>query len=126
MKRFHTSKAALAFSLGAMSVLAITVFLWGVEYKCSLYHRHPEKHPRMVAAKLLSETERPRAHSATSWLRVVLLPFAAPALLLFLIARDRRRGGLRFTPTILRTKCCSPQLSRLVHFFFRPPPILAP
>ncbi len=69
----------------AVVCLASAVFLWGTEYKCSLYHKHLKKHPRIAAAKLLSEQERRvTVHSAAS-------------------ARFPLSEAVRFAPGMLRT-----------------------
>jgi hypothetical protein len=126
MKRFQTGKPALAISMAAMAVLAIAVFLWGLEYKCSLYHRHPEKRQRVVAAKLLSEKERPRTTPAASFLRVPLVSVTALIFLFHGIRRHRDlRTGLRFAPTVLPTIFGGHRSPSLIYFSFRPPPIPA-
>jgi hypothetical protein len=45
---------------GTLVVLSISLFSWGLAYKLSLY-RSQQFPPRMVAAKLLSQKERPVA-----------------------------------------------------------------
>src|ERR1700739_1980559 len=58
MKRIHSKQLTLALSMTGAMLLAAAVLVWGSEYKCSLYHKHPEKHARIPVAKLLSERER--------------------------------------------------------------------
>src|SRR5579875_146504 len=41
-----------------LAVLSVSLFSWGLAYKLSLYRSH-ELPPRMAAAKLLSQKERP-------------------------------------------------------------------
>lgn len=41
-----------------LAVLSISLFSWGLGYKLSLYHSD-QCHPKMTAAKLLSQKERP-------------------------------------------------------------------
>lgn len=43
---------------GVLAVLAFSLFSWGLAYKLSLYHSH-QTSSKMVAAKLLSQKERP-------------------------------------------------------------------
>lgn len=43
---------------GLLAVLSLLLFSWGLAYKLSLYGSH-ELPPKMVAAKLLSQKERP-------------------------------------------------------------------
>lgn len=50
-----------------LAVLSISLFSWGLGYKLSLYHSG-QCHPKMTAAKLLSQRERPLA--AQSFRRV--------------------------------------------------------
>lgn len=125
MERFPTRKLALALSTAAMAVLAAAVFVWGVEFKCSLYHRHPEKHPQVAAAKLLSEKERPLRNCADNLLRAPLVPVVSLAFSLLLTAwhRDQRirlRAAALMSPALL----VGLRVSCLIHFCFRPPPSL--
>jgi len=126
MKRLHTRKLALALSIAAITVLAAAVFIWGVKYKCSLYHRHPERHLQVAAAKLLSENERPGEYAAASLLRAAVSPLAVLPLLLFFTALSRdRRLAFRFSRRLFNTNFSRVWSSSFAHFSFRPPPILA-
>lgn len=123
LKRIHLKQLNLALSVIATIGLAAAVFLWGSEYKCSLYHKHPERHARIATAKLLSEQERPMAAEKTLSLRAPLpqAVFFALGVLLFGLfritpmGRDQVLLGVRDESAADRT-CC------LIHFSFRPPP----
>ena len=125
MEQLPTPKLTLPFSITAIAVLAAAVFLWGVEFKCSLYHRHPEKHPPVAVAKLLSEKERPLRNCADNLLRAPLALVVSLAFSLLLTAwhrnqRIRLRAAALMSPALfvgLRVSC-------LIHFCFRPPPSL--
>lgn len=127
MKRLHTNQLTLALALTAAAVLAATVLLWGTEYKCSLYHRHPEKHTPVAMAKLLSERERPQATNQATLVSAPLSQtvFFALGLLLCEFFR-KQRSAERWIAAPLRCWADSPRLRCCVnHFFFRPPPSLA-
>jgi hypothetical protein len=122
MKRTHAKQLTMALSLIAPFVLAAAVFLWGSEYKCSLYHRHPDKGSRIAIAKLLSERER-RMPAAVA---VVHAPLSDTAFFALGLALDglSRRAQLRFEqalPTI-RKEDSAGSKPCLIHFPFRPPP----
>lgn len=123
MEQLTTRKLALPLSIAVTTVLAAAVFLWRVEFKCSLYHRHPQKHPRIAAAKLLSEKERPLGNPLDNLLRAPLAPVASVAFLLLLThwRRDRR---IRFRAASLTPPPLSigRRVACVIHFCFRPPP----
>lgn len=127
-------KRTLAAQLTApafAALVALTVFLWGSAYKCSLYHRHPEKHARVATAKLLSERERPVAPGITAQGQppqalnpaLGVPPFGhcsaappvhhwmAPAVPIAALPGTQREVSARGKPY-------------LIHFSFRPPPAL--
>lgn len=124
MNRILTKQLTLALMALAVACLASAVFLWGTGYKCSLYHKHPERHPRIAIAKLLSERERPAADAAVS-VRAPLPPalfFALGVLLagLFRVARP----GFAWVLPIVRNDTATDRISCLTHFSFRPPPAM--
>jgi hypothetical protein len=45
-------------------LLSVSLFSWGLRYKLSLYYSHQDS-PKMAAAKLLSQKERPATAQAT-------------------------------------------------------------
>ena len=124
MRPTHTRQLTLFLSLMATALLAAAVFLWGAEYKCSLYHAHPPKHTPVPMAKLLSEKERPVATGGAGLVRAPLTLAAFFSLSLLLpVALRFRRAGVDSTPlrwpritNRLRPHC-------LNHFSFRPPPL---
>lgn len=105
--------------------LAATVFLWGAQYKCSLYHAHPNRHPKIAMAKLLSERERPEANHG-----VKTLPTRLALVVLFAhgqsetVPIQNRRTGLRTTPLSPPGTDSALRISFQTHFSFRPPPRL--
>ena len=127
MKRIPAQKLTLTLSVIATVMLAAAVLVWGSEYKCSLYHRHPEKHTRVPIAKLLSERERPAAENPASslcapLLQVAFLALGIPLLALFGTVRpgfERIISAAQNIARISRPRC-------LIHFFFRPPPVMTP
>ena len=126
MKRIRAQQLTLTLSVIATVVLAAAVFVWGSEYKCSLYHRHPEEHTRVPIAKLLSERERPAAENPAASLHAPLpqATFLALGIALLALFHTVRPGFERIVPAaqnitrIRRPRC-------LIHFFFRPPPAMA-
>lgn len=54
-----------------LAVLSISLFSWGLAYKLSLYHSH-QLPPKMVAAKLLSQKERPAIAQASQMIPPVV------------------------------------------------------
>jgi hypothetical protein len=126
MKRIQAKQLTLALSVITSAVLAAAVFAWGSEYKCSLYHKHPEKHPRIAVAKLLSEQERPMAARAGSWLRAPLqqVVFFAPGVLVFEVFSKDRPGFERRIPPV-QSDTAAHRTPCLTHFSFRPPPSIA-
>ncbi|MGA8111006.1 MAG: hypothetical protein WBD46_08725 [Acidobacteriaceae bacterium] len=125
MKRVHTKQLALALSVMATAVLAMTVFVWGSEYKCSLYHKHPERHPRIAVAKLLSERERPAAAETVASARAPLSQavFIALGVLLFGPLRGTR-PGLDRVFLVVRNETAAGKTALLIHFSSRPPPAM--
>lgn len=126
MKRIHIKQLTLALSIMGVMALAASILVWGSEYKCSLYHRHPEKHTRIPVAKLLSERERPVAAEAMEVVRASLLQaasFAVGVLLfgLFCVAQP----GFDWPPLVVRNDPAADRARCLIHFSFRPPPAMA-
>jgi hypothetical protein len=125
MKRFHPGKLAVAIPAAAAMMLAAAVFLWGLEYKCSLYPA-PSRLPHSVpVAKLLSERERPVKVQAVRITRPLLA--ITPAFLWwFCVVRLRiRHARLHAEPLRLPRLAGALQISALTHFSFRPPPSIA-
>ncbi|MGA7522955.1 MAG: hypothetical protein WBW84_10765 [Acidobacteriaceae bacterium] len=123
MKRILTKRLTLALMTFAVVCLASAVFLWGTEYKVSLYPRHLKPQPAVPFAKLLSERERP-ASGTEAVSRADALPlitFFSPALLTTALLREKAEPFLvvplwgRAIPSIRKTPW-------LIHFSFRPPP----
>lgn len=63
---------------GLLAVLSISLFSWGLSYKLSLYHSQQYR-SKIVAAKLLSEKERPVAAQSSKLLHCDLPGFAFTA-----------------------------------------------
>jgi hypothetical protein len=125
MKHFPETRrqwSVLGFSLVA---LALAVFVWGLNYKLSLYDPPQASSHHMVAAKLLSNRERlttakiefQEASNAALLLAVCALLLFVPLLLagkaqpswtLLRMANSRKRPGFADIP----------------QYFFRPPPSL--
>ncbi len=97
----------------------------GTEYKCSLYHKPPDRHPRVAMAKLLSERERP-AGCAVASARASLphTAFVAPAMLLPGLF-GRTRLGLNRIPLPDPGRSAADRSRFLIHFSSRPPPTMA-
>jgi len=66
---------------GMLAVLSISLFSWGLAYKLSLYRSH-QSPPKIVAAKLLSQKERPVAAQVEKAIRSSA---HSPALILKLL-----------------------------------------
>lgn len=124
MNRFLTKQMTLALMALAIACLASAVFLWGTGYKCSLYHKHPERHPRIAIAKLLSERERPSADGVIS-MYAPLPPavFFAVGILLTGFYR-MARPGFNWVLQVVRNETTTDRISCLIHFSFRPPPAM--
>jgi len=106
-----------------VALLAAAVFLWGVEYKVSLYPVQ-RKAPTVPVAKLLSEKERPAANPVAMSLGLRLSLAACCTFLLLLAARLRfRRAGFRSAPLPSPAKLIGHRIASLPHFAFRPPPL---
>jgi hypothetical protein len=103
--------------------LAIAVFAWGLRYKASLYNSTATPSHHMLAAKLLSNRERPadtavQVERATMPLVVaVWAGFAFFAFFLF----DRERQ-LRWTVQRAQNPQRRPAHKTTPQIFFRPPP----
>ncbi|HEX3660694.1 MAG TPA: hypothetical protein VHU89_04650 [Acidobacteriaceae bacterium] len=127
MKRILTKRLTLALMTFAVACLASAVFLWGTEYKVSLYPHHLKPQPAVPFAKLLSEQERPASE-------VEAVPRAgAPALIAFFslgwltFARPREESEpFRVMPLRGRTLPSIRKTPWLIHFSFRPPPGVTP
>lgn len=61
-----------------LAVLSISLFSWGLAYKISLYHTH-ELPPKMAAAKLLSQKERPAVAQSNQILPPIVPEFGLSA-----------------------------------------------
>lgn len=110
--------------MGAM-VLAAAVLVWGSEYKCSLYYKHPEKHPPVAVAKLLSERERPMTSEAAALEcapqpQTICLALGAPLSGYFSVAWTRWDRVLPPVPSEVSAR----GTPYLTHFSFRPPPAM--
>jgi len=110
--------------------LAVAVIVWGLTYKLSLYDPPQASSHRMVAAKLLSNRERPKSakvefqeapttasHTASMLAFCALLPLCLPMLL---------GGKAQPSWTLLRAANSRkrPGFVNIPHYFFRPPPSL--
>jgi hypothetical protein len=110
----------------AFSVLALCVFLWGLEYKMSLYEPPHATSRQLPEAKLLSENEQPdrsadAARAQGSLRTAAAFPFS---LLLFALSLFAMSAA-RFT----HRAAAAPEFRRLYRallrsFFVRPPPRL--
>ena len=116
---------------GTAIFLALCVFVWGLEYKLSLYDPPHSLAHLVPIAKLLSKNEQPRIASSASAVTasraaVPLLPrTAGPNRLLFLpslvgLGLPAVRSWNRRS-TAARTR----QVQRASNFFVRPPPPFA-
>ena len=103
--------------------LAIAVFAWGVRYKTSLYNSASAQSPHMVAAKLLSNRERPAdttikvERATTPPLIVLCVAFALFANLLL----DPKRQSRWVLQRVQNSKRRSIPIA-IPQNFFRPPP----
>ncbi len=125
MKRFHLRRLTLAIYATVAAALAATVFLWGLEYKCSLYPLPSRVLHSVPVAKLLSERERPVKVQATQLARAPVAMAATFVLWLWFAEWLRnRRAGLRPEPLPPQPKCDGPRICSLARFLSRPPPVL--
>jgi hypothetical protein len=125
MKRFHLRRLTLAIYATVAAALAATVFLWGLEYKCSLYPLPSHVLQSVPVAKLLSERERPVKVQATHLARAPLA--MAATFVLWLLFADwfrNRCAGLRPEPLPLQPTCAGLRFCSLARFLPRPPPVL--
>ena len=110
-------------------VLAIAVFGWGIKYKLSLYDAPGSFSTHVAQAKLLSQKERPVAHTVVDSARVAsLLPrssilYAAmwAATLIFAL---HLVVALR-SATVTADGSLRQRFVHLSFFSFRPPPVTA-
>ena len=126
MKKLHLRKLALAACAALTTVLAASVFLWGVEYKCSLYPTPFRALHSVPVAKLLSERERPRQASTTPHSKPRLASATTYLLWLWLFAivkPQRRRASLQCQPLPPQSPADGLRASCLTYFSFRPPPL---
>jgi hypothetical protein len=114
--------------MSALILLALCVFLWGFEYKLSLYDP-PHSFARLVPiAKLLSKNEQPRIATSSSAaasagpkaarlhaapIDSLLSPAALPALSLTAVRTGGQQFNFTWVPLISPHRTC----------FVRPPPI---
>lgn len=126
MNRILTKRLALALMTLAVACLASAVFLWGTEYKVSLYPHGHRSRPAVPFAKLLSERERPATGSEVA-LRAGGQALITLFSLSFLVIPLEQADCELFPSGILqrsaivsthRTPC-------LFRFSFRPPPPVA-
>lgn len=121
MKRIHTQQATLLLIATTAAILAASVFLWGTEYKLSLYPQGRTARVAIPYAKLLSERERPAVvHVNLATFRSL----AAPTLALILCApaiRDSRKAFTFAAPALFGDPAVS-HLFRFPPLWFRPPP----
>lgn len=108
--------------------LAVAVFVWGLAYKLSLYDPPQASSHRMVAAKLLSNRERPAtakvefqdALNASSLTASQVAVSTFLALFLPLLLADKaRHSWTMFRVASSRKRPC---FADIPHHFFRPPP----
>lgn len=126
MNRILTKRLALGLITFAVVCLAAAVFLWGTEYKVSLYPHGYKSRPAVPSAKLLSERERPASVTQAVEPADTLALAAFFSLTLLTLALREEETELfpsdilrrRTVASIRRTPC-------LFHFSFRPPPRLA-
>lgn len=103
--------------------LAIAVFAWGVRYKTSLYNSAPPQSQHMLAAKLLSNRERPsdiaiQVERATAPSLIVAC-FAFALFSGFVVDRTRN-SRLALNDALNSQRRPIPPAARQI--FFRPPP----
>ena len=127
MNRTLTKRLTLALMTFAVACLASAVFLWGTEYKVSLYPHHLRSRPAVPFAKLLSERERPAATASAAPLQAgtqaLITFFVLPLLVL---ALERASSKLFPSGILQRSVFVSiPRTPCLFRFSFRPPPSMA-
>jgi hypothetical protein len=124
MNQRRIRQITLAITAVAVAVLALAVFLWGVEYKMSLYPAQRPAPTRVPMAKLLSESERPASRQAASSLRTTVSLGLFFTLGLFLTSWLRgHRAGPQLRAALSASPADGPRRSAMHHFFFRPPPL---
>jgi hypothetical protein len=122
MNRRRTRKFTLVLMVVFYALLAAAVFLWGTEYKVSLYPVQ-RKASTVPVAKLLSEKERPAARPIAETLhRRLSLPASCAFLLLLAVRLRNRRASFRFAPLTSPARPIGHRIASLIHFSFRPPP----
>lgn len=111
----------------AFAGLAICVFVWGLQYKLSLYIPSQASSHQVPIAKLLSPNERPKTHqeltnARPNLLAGVLRERAIAALFVLIV-------GVFSMPESVRRRRANraKQIQRAIleAFFVRPPPTLA-
>ncbi len=104
--------------------LAIAVFAWGVRYKTSLYNSASAQSPHMIAAKLLSNRERPadtrNQGRACDYARPSLFFASLHAFCQYLLLDPKRQS--RWTLQRAQNSQRRPIPIATPQKFFRPPP----
>lgn len=121
-----TPRRRLALALMALLAgwLSASVFLWGTQYKTSLYPEHRSSWDQVPFAKLLSERERPSEAHFTS--ADTLLKASGACLVgVFLLSRagHAARRGLKASKLSLPPLPSPRELPFLFILWSRPPPL---
>lgn len=109
-------------------LIALGIFVWGLQYKLSLYSASGSSSRSIPQAKLLSPYERPGSVQTTEQLSPTLLPWPPLRFQFFLIAAVF--AGVLFIQ-LVRAGALNPRDARqasnsiCAFFFFRPPPTFA-
>jgi hypothetical protein len=111
--------------------LAFCVFVWGLQYKLSLYDPPQAVSHTIPTAKLLSKNEQPAAGETPLIRKVGVSDGEKPRLLLPLALPLLATLSLFYRPALINRDSDAERpwqlylQASLNHFFFRPPPILA-
>jgi hypothetical protein len=126
----HFPETRRQWSILGFCLVAFAVFVWGLAYKLSLYDPPQAASHQMVAAKLLSNRERPETARAefqeasnTGQLTTSLLTVCAllPLFLPLLLADKAQPSWTLLRAANSRKRPC---FADIPHHFFRPPPSL--
>lgn len=128
MKRLPKTECHWSFLGCCLVALAAAVFVWGISYKLSLYDPPQASSHGMVAAKLLSNRERPATAKVefqeglnVGALRASLVAACAllPLFLPLLLTQKAQHSWTLCRAANSRERPC---FADIPHYFFRPPP----
>ncbi len=122
--KFNARRPALVLIRTAADLLPLLVFLWGLQYRISLYAQHRPQSKQVVQARLLTDNERLGGATAA---KTIAAAHPEPLFLAtWTLAADVCRPGGATNRILQRPEPFPPRRSSTLTFFsFRPPPVSA-